>query len=782
MHWHLRALLASIPVSILSILVVGSTATPGFSQAPLQSSHAWAGTVFDGFTLDGNEVWTVEDGGRIRHRNSAGIWAFQKVPVEVKDPLLRIHFLSDGLHGWAVSKSGHLIRTTDGGANWIWSFRKPGVLPGATFEELWDIFMLDGSIGWMCGLHSIWYTQTGGQTNADWTQVTLLDQNGVPITNPADLEEIELYSLDVALGTNPPILALASAEPGLVFRPLLQPSFDPLTWKVVYDARALCSTPQFLTACQQAMLCPPDDEPFEPWIVTISRNPAHKLALLIGGWGFHCGMILASTDDGVTWTNERHECMCLGPSPPCPPTSPCDSDPLYLNDPSILTDTWRWRTYETQYGGMIIDGNGGAVAVGYGGQTVVRDPSTGVWHDRSETSTDYVHATTAVTMPQRGVVAPPSAGANSVVYVMGLGGFIRRSTNGGQTFGTPHETLGEPWRFGDLWFFDDILAGDHGWMVSQFSRLAESIDGGKHWFERTPSPDMGFPKLNSIAFAVDRFHGAMVGVATNQFSLPKILYTTDGGSTRWLAPTHDIPPTYDGIPLLDVCWASNTVAWAAGSKGLIVRSTNGGELWRHQLPEPFATSQYFEIHGVAFADTTTGLFVGQRPAMTPPGVGSIYQWRKIGSTVTWTAVSLDDVPAIKVVTDVAISGTDAYAVGYRESNNVRTGVVLHSTSGPSGFTSFSTIKLTPECDVLEVGDGGAILNEVEILPNGDVMVGGDCGRVWQLKQSGSTWMELKSSLSSHICGMSFPRSDLGYVGGQRHDLLGNSHAITRFDF
>jgi hypothetical protein len=62
---------------------------------PPTFSHAWAGTVMDGFTLDGNEMWTGEDGGRIRHTVDGGLsWTFQVVPPEVKDPILRIHFLS----------------------------------------------------------------------------------------------------------------------------------------------------------------------------------------------------------------------------------------------------------------------------------------------------------------------------------------------------------------------------------------------------------------------------------------------------------------------------------------------------------------------------------------------------------------------------------------------------------------------------------------------------------------------------------------------------------------
>src|SRR5258705_9829716 len=176
---------------------------------------------------------------------------------------------------------------------------------------------------------------------------------------------------------------------------------------------------------------------------------------------------------------------------------------------------------------MISDGAGDAVAVGYGGQTIVRDPSNAVWRDRSKFSSDYVYNPTAVTTPHRGVVAPATAGANSVAYVMGVGGYIRRSTDGGQTY--VNETVGEPWRFGDLCFFDDLYAGNHGWMVSQYFRLADSIDGGKNWIQRAPPPEKNQPKFLSIGFAADRFHGATVGQADPQTNVPRILYTILGG-------------------------------------------------------------------------------------------------------------------------------------------------------------------------------------------------------------------------------------------------------------
>jgi hypothetical protein len=87
--------------------------------------HRWAGTVFDAFTVDGEEVWTVEDGGRIRHRTpgAGGVWTwtFDETPVQVKDQLLRLTFLVvDGVPtvGWAVGMNGWYLKRTTGTNSW----------------------------------------------------------------------------------------------------------------------------------------------------------------------------------------------------------------------------------------------------------------------------------------------------------------------------------------------------------------------------------------------------------------------------------------------------------------------------------------------------------------------------------------------------------------------------------------------------------------------------------------------------------------------------------------
>ena len=136
----------------LTAVVFAMTALASATYAQT-ASRLWGGLVHDAFTLDGQEVWVVEDGGRIRHRSVSGAWTVQATPIEAEDTLRRIHF-ADSMHGWAVSNGGWVIRTTDGGANWTALNRMPAVI-GAGWEDLWDIHFVSPTEGWLVGLHGI---------------------------------------------------------------------------------------------------------------------------------------------------------------------------------------------------------------------------------------------------------------------------------------------------------------------------------------------------------------------------------------------------------------------------------------------------------------------------------------------------------------------------------------------------------------------------------------------------------------------------------------------------
>src|SRR5690606_29290132 len=118
-------------------------------------AHRWGGLVRRIVTLDGERVWTGEDGGRIRRGTAqfdAGLgqwttdWSFAQVPLPVRGIVRGLHMHSDGLRGWAVSSDGWVIKTIDGGQVWKLAERIPGAFGLTEWEHLYDIFMAENCL------------------------------------------------------------------------------------------------------------------------------------------------------------------------------------------------------------------------------------------------------------------------------------------------------------------------------------------------------------------------------------------------------------------------------------------------------------------------------------------------------------------------------------------------------------------------------------------------------------------------------------------------------------
>ncbi len=725
----------------------------------------FAGMVFDAFTLDGQEFWTVEDGGRIRHRDPvSGTWTFQVVPDEVKDTLRRVHFQSNGMTGWAVGLNGYVIKTTNGGSTWsVFTQMRTDTdcsTPGTgAFEELYDIhFMANGLDGWIAGLHNLWYTTNGGTS---WCKTMLTNTGGAPL----DPATIELYALDVVPGPGPtePFFGLAVAEPGYVLR-----TTDGVGWQVKWKIQDQCGT-GVLVGCEFDVCVYPNPPKFEPWDVEISRHPSQKLALMGGGIGNQCGLIFSSTD-GISWTKEYHECQCTGAG-----CLNCTVDPLYHCPIDPNPTPKRLCTMRTIYGLGFFHGDNSAIACGYNGQHLVRDNSTSParWRDRSSFSGSIPHPPGAVKFPLLGAASNSGTAATGKGLFVGLGGNVRRSTDGGQTWTADFPD--DPHRLEDVFFRSD----SHGWAVGQLSRIAKTEDSGTSWTEQFPKPAGMAPSLRAVTFASTSDRGVTVGGpflppgATR--TQPKILWTDTAGVQAWQTPSTIIADSafMDLKELREVDWAGDAGFldfWAAGQGGLILHTTNGGDLWR-QFPPPLGdpTFYQFEIEGVAFHDPSRGIFVGRRPDPNALGAirGAAYEYEDDGQgNITWTQLLMPVGVTVLGLTDIDIVGNDAYAVGEKQVGTAVQGVLIRSTLG-MGYGGFSEVTGPsggfPDCTIGDVSASFPVLSEVDIAPGGHVWVSGKCGRVWKL--ASSTWTELKSQTSNHVVGQSFvPGSPSGYVG------------------
>jgi photosystem II stability/assembly factor-like uncharacterized protein len=743
---------------------------------PLASAQSaalrWAGLVHEAFTLDGEEVWTVEDGGRIRHRfldpasPTGYTWEFQSTPSVVEDSLRRVFFLADGLHGWAVGQNGWVLRTTDGGGTWSVFHHQPAAI-GAGWEDLWDVYALSPSEGFFVGLHGIWWWAPG----VDFVPATFLDATGAVINKST----LELYSIDIKTG--PGGYGLACGQPGIVFK---QDAANPVLWREVFNVLDLCvphGQPPILPTCAQDAICPSRLR-FEMWDVEISRHASEPLALAVGGIGTNCGVVIASTDDGATWGVEPHECHCVTSG-----CTACNGHPDYT-DNGGFNETWRLRSFRELYDVAIFHGDNSAIATGYSGQIVVREPDADpatplnqpVWRDRSTYSSRQLDTPAAVTLPGYGVASNSGNATNGIGVLTAMGGYIRRTTDGGDTW--TNEQDGEPWRIRDVHFVNAL----EGWMVSQFHRIARTTDGGFTWTPDQSGASLSKADLNAITVAAGGQVGVAVGHADPSAKWGKILCNDDLlNQVSWLEPAAIIgaePSLAVPAQLRDVAWVAGQEFWAVGHEGLVLRSgpTVGLDLWIQFVPEfeTYASFSDFDLEGVSFSGAAHGILVGAR---RPGGVfvGRAYHLDRSSDVTKWFEIPIPNEPNLIGLTDVQFNGTTAYVTGVRAVSGGGTqGVVLKSTLSAGSFTPFVAAAQTfPECSVGESPTSVSVLTQIEIAPGGAIWVGGQCGRLWR-STDGASWSPVRSMTDAHIRGMSFPAADTGFVAGHRPNRTGNS--------
>jgi len=503
-----------------------------------------------------------------------------------------------------------------------------------------------------------------------------------------------------------------------------------------------------------------------------------KFAVAAGGIGTVCGLVISSTDDGLTWTKDLHECEAPG--------APCVGNPAYNDGPGFM-DTWRHQVFKTLYGVAILDGDNTGVAAGYNGQHVYRDPATGYWRDRSEFSDRPFEATTATVFPLYGAVADGGTVASGAALLVGPGGHARRTVGNVNTW--TNDLDGDPWRTTDVHFVDAL----NGWQVGQFFRIAKTPDGGTSWMEQSPQGELAGSGLQSIALDADGFIGVTVGAPDQRPSSayqnrPKILRTANGGGfpQGWQEPQSiiDTPGASPKFKALhDVDWVSGGTFWTAGNGGLIYSTTNGGVDWaQHADPSiPIASFQKYVFEGISFLDPDHGVIVGWRQGSP---TAHAFAYSRVGSVETWTDISPNPamVPPIEVLGDVEILGQSAYAVGQTRAlpGVARTGVIVRSDFAGGTFGQFVPIA---QPQILECTVGGdldrlLVLNEIAVnSSNGDIWVGGECGRVWRFT-SALGWSQQKSQTDGHVNGMSLTPSGHLYVNSMR--LSNTQQGMTRW--
>ncbi len=260
--------------------------------------------------------------------------------------------------------------------------------------------------------------------------------------------------------------------------------------------------------------------------------------------------------------------------------------------------------------------------------------------EASDTEPTPQHATATFSL----VVSAPASGptlhavsfpptGTGAGWAVGDGGTILATTNKGSTW-LP-ETSTTTQNLLAVTFAD----ATHGWAVGEGGTILATTDGGKTWSAQTnitgtslfcsPYPDCNY--LQGVSFS-DDLHGIIVG------TWETVLTTSDGGVT-WTAvsgspPGSSVSPGSFSLNAVAFTGSSSSTAYAVGTNGTILKSTDSGATW---TAETSGTTEL--LQGVAFAGTM-GLVVGAGGSILASTDGSTWSAQKSGTTEDLTSVAL----------------------------------------------------------------------------------------------------------------------------------------------
>jgi len=806
-------------LAIVSILIW----TPFLRAQMPRMEQRFEGLIADAFMSDdGSKLWTAEDGGRVRFRDGSSPWIYLDTPDDIQNTIRAIHFLPaagtgswsnlGNLSGWIVGDDRVIYYKPDGGMNWVFAAQvSQQISPPSYTSHLRDIHFvrnpafvnnttnLTGMLGILVGLHGMWRSTDGLGSDFGNNPIALVDQGG----NPINLASIELYAVDILqCGSNEPII-VACAEPGLVFRNKSFPSSAQwgTVMELVWDVRdqsqndlSVCGSDGFYNKIHKT---PPHR--VEPWDIEFHRKcDGPPLLVMVAGGESLGGSAFSSTDLGKTFVKECHECEVA---------ITCTGNSDY--DLTGSRDRYKRHNEFNHLYGVAVFGDGSATAGGYGGQHVVRR-TDGVWEDRSQQgfwalemmSEDPSFMLLNGAVSQR---TPGSTSSNGKAFMGGQGGQGRSTTAANSTTPVPLNPAGQPqenwkrdWTAGEQsgWWRMEATAFNtfqQGRRTGQNYHVAITTNGGLDWGLEHVLPHGYHFFFRSIAISPSAIPSQGSGVAVGQadprelevlglgctkpfWGQPKILRrAVVQGGIKWIEPTSITWLSTAGAAgkeLRDVTRAAivgtNEVYWTCGQGETLLRSLDNGANWI-QFPYP-SGSAVSEFNALAFVDQDKGFIVGKDPAS---GKACAY-----AVDASATPLTYDISPAAVELFDVVFhaGSNTAYAVGTVSTASGIRGRVFSSTLNGLLFDQFAPLTSQPTLGGVEpcnIGDvlGAPPLSSIALATNGDVWVGGECGRVWRLDSTGN-WEPIKSQTDRHILDLAAAPDAYVYATSMRANLTG----------
>ena len=346
----------------------------------------------------------------------------------------------------------------------------------------------------------------------------------------------------------------------------------------------------------------------------------------------------------------------------------------------------------------------------------------------------------------------------NTAFVVGQGGTILKTTNGGQTWNRMRVGSSINQTFRGVWFVN----ANTGFAVGDLGIIVRTTDAGFTWTPTVVDQGVNFYSV----FFTDANTGTAVGY-------PGSIYrTTDGGDTWNLQLSG--PASY----LRAVWFTDSNTGTIVGSSGAIFQTTNGGARWYRQL-SGFEETQT-DFTGVTFTDALKGTIVGtggiilrttdRGKTWTKESSGTSYQlygvtfmdakngmvfgdggavFRTTDGGVTWDTVLSQ--MADWFAAGTFVNATTGFVVG-------ASGTIIHTTDGGTtwGLQTTGPRKLLYGVSFTDDYTGTAV---------------GYKGSVFHTTDGGATWLTQTSGTTQDLRGITFPSRSTGIAVGENGTVL-----------
>jgi len=287
---------------------------------------------------------------------------------------------------------------------------------------------------------------------------------------------------------------------------------------------------------------------------------------------------------------------------------------------------------------------------------------------------------------------------------------IYHTSDGGQNW----EQQSRPYALGDL---QDVFFIDHdtGWVVGHYEIIFKTTDGGENWIK--VSSDI-FSDFNFLAVHFSNaLHGCLVGGMVMESDTCLIKVTEDGGNT-W---TDTSPANVNR--LTDVYFINQDTGFACGYDGNIIKTTDGGYTWELKYEK-----SGFTLHHIYFYTDEYGIAFGSSYYAVTQDGGETWTKNTIGNNMHFTGFD-------------AVNDTAAVASGFD-------GLVAKSTNRGIDWEQISDTTPRPRFNNIGFFDA---LSGVATSSN-TLMVTDDGGYTWNNRDIGTGFEFSDVSLPSHTTG------------------------------